>query len=247
MTLKTRYTRVTFQLTPMQFSDSDEEVEHDGHALFSRGRHLLGGTEAGGGKRNHISEILSELADFYDYKWFHHGDSWGAVSKSMIVPGSWSTHNTPAIESSEGVGPHGDRGIAGASWDTKHLGHMTLGVAHLLTNGRGPSDPNYELNEKYNRIIGRWGEKYSKGRSLSFIMADMNRARNAFSEAPFTSFQDLLNKNEGTGHGPIDDIAKCDFDNRVEPVYVDSLPDKELRLFTDHYLTEGIAKIRWIS
>lgn len=247
MTLKTRYSRITFQLTPMKFSDTDEQIEHDGHAIFSRGAHVLGGTEAGGTKINHVAEILSEIAPHYGYRWFHHGNCWGSVLKTMIQPGSFKTDYIPVLESSEGVGHHDDRGVVSATWDTEHLGRMSVAVCHLLTQGREPGEPNYNLNEEYVRSIARWGKREAAGRGLAFVLADMNRTRNAFSVAPFTSFQELLHKNEGTGHGPIDDIAKCDFDGRVEPIWVDSLPDRELRLHTDHYLTTGTAKIRWIS
>lgn len=251
MTLKQKYSRVTLQLTPMKFSDSDEEIEHDGHVLFSRGKNLLGGTEAGGAKVNHVAEILSDLADHYGYRWFHHGNCWGAIDRKVILGGSFRVkYSGDVIKAGQGVGRHDARGLLSAHWETPHLGPQSLLVMHLLTQGRVPSDPNFNLNGLLLREVAKWGRKYGKGRGLAWYMGDQNipdTKYDTFRGGPFTSFQDELNKHEGTGHGPIDVIASYNGDGRVEPVFIDSHPDREIRLHTDHYLTEGAAKVRWIN
>lgn len=160
---------------------------------------------------------------------------------------SWETGHIPVLTSREGVGPHGDRGISHVSWKDKDLGEIHVGAAHYLTKGRKPGEPNWPLNVRFTNRIGAWGREAGAGRGLAFFHADFNmvdRTQDVFVGEPFTTVADDTRHWENTGHGNIDGIAKFDGDGRTDWTRVRVLDDKELHLFTDHFLMEAWANIR---
>lgn len=245
----TKTSVLTFQHTSMKFSDTPAEISSDANKIFNRGKDICTGTEAGGG--GNVRRVLAEVAPDYGYHlWNPRGqDAWVAVHKSLYRPGYWEADFVPVLTSKQGIGHHGNRGIAWASFKVPHLGLVTVGSAHLLTHGRSPKDPNWDENVRFTKEIGQWGKAKGAGRGLVFYAGDQNivdKTNDTFIGQPFTSAWDELKRYEGTGHGNIDVIASYDMDGRVSAKYIRALDDRELRLNTDHFLVEAGFEVRWI-
>lgn len=161
----------------------------------------------------------------------------------------WDTGFIPVLTSKEGVGPHGDRGIAHVTWRDDQVGEINVGVGHHLTKGRRPGEPNYQLNVRFTNKVDDWGQRAGRGRALAFYHADFNdvdRTDDVFNGGRFTTVADELRRWENTGHGNIDGIASWDGDGRVEWVSVRVFNDREMRLYTDHFYMEAKCDIRFL-
>lgn len=228
----------------LQFSDDKDATSEDVHRVFKRARDRsvawITGTEAG---QEETRRALKHAADQFRYHLHIAGDVWVAVDRNLVVNGSWEHGWMKAIDASQGTGTHGDRGICWVSFrTTNHLGRITVGASHYLTNGAVPGDPNYRLNTDLTRAIGRWGRAHGAGRGKVFYGGDQNiqdREYDTFRGQPFTSLADELRHWETTGHGNIDVLASYDRDGRVRGKYVRSLDDAQFPLHSDHYLVEG--------
>lgn len=244
-----KFTELTFQLSPMQYSDTDPQMKRDIEKLFSRHKHVLAGTEAGGVVSKPMPELLRAAASMYHYR-FHIGrGDWLAIDRELIA-GRWMSGYVPVLESSEGAGRHTDRGIPWVSFETENLGRLTIGCGHYLTNGRNPGEPNYKLNLRYANTIGEWAEQAGKGSDKVFWLGDVNtpdRDYDVFRGSPLTTCWDELGKYENTGHGNIDVVASYDRDGAVECLDCRALDDKELRLHTDHFVTEAEYRVRHLK
>lgn len=238
---------VTFQHTSMQFSDTDSQMARDVERIFGRGRQVLTGTEAGGEKAKPLPDLLREAAEDIGYHYHQAKGEWIAVSRELTKKRSRVTRGyVPVLESHEGLGKHTDRGIAWMSFNTDNLGKITIGAGHYLTHGRKPGDPNWTLNQRYADAIGEWARDKGRGQDLVFYGGDQNipdRTEDTFFGSPLTSAWDEIGRYENTGHGNIDLVASYDRDGRVEAKGIRALDDRELHLFTDHFLVEAEYKI----
>lgn len=236
---KTR--RLTFQHTSMQFSDTDDQMRSDVEKIFSRGRDILTGTEAGGQKSKPLPDILRAAGKKHGYRVHIARGDWIAVSKDLVTDG-WNEGFIPVIDSSEGAGKHTDRGVVWAAFNTEELGRIHVAAGHYLTKGRRKGDPNYELNRRFAAALGDWARKVGKGPDLAFYGGDQNivdRDNDTFHGEPLTSLWDEVGRYENTGHGNIDVIASYDRDGRVVGRSIRALDDSELHLHTDHFLVQG--------
>jgi hypothetical protein len=234
----------------MQFSDTTPQKVADAKAIFGRatkrGMAWVTGTEA---SEEPLATILRDAADAAGYR-FHvnRTGQWIAVDRGLIK-GDWKTGYVPAIESNEGTGRHTDRGVTWVAFQTAHLGIITVGCGHKLTDGRKPGQPNYELNRRYSHRR-RVGTQAGVGSNLVFYHGDQNdddRTDDTFDGQPFTSAQDELGKHESTGHGPIDVIATYNHDGRVSVLKVDAKDDSEFPLHTDHYFVTALLEVKVLA
>jgi hypothetical protein len=242
--------KVSFQHTSMQFSDTDKQMASDVEKIFSQGKDIYTGTEAGGEKSKPLPDLLRAACKKYGYK-FHIGrGDWLAVSEKLIK-GGWEADYIPVLESFEGAGKHTDRGIPWATFEAKKgLGRITVGCGHYLTNGRQPGDPNFVLNRRYADAIGRWARDKGRGKDIVFYGGDQNivdRTEDTFFGSPLTSAWDELDKYENTGHGNIDVIASYDGDGRVSAKSIKALDDKEMHLHTDHFAVQAVYEVRQLD
>lgn len=239
-------TKLHFQHTPMQFSDTEKQMRADVEKIFSRGKQHLSGTESGAD--NALFDLVKEAAEKYGYRLHLSRSTWVAVKKNLIAEGSRvQTGFVPVIESYEGAGKHSDRGIVWLTYRHKTLGKITIGCAHYLTNGRRPGDPNYVLNRRLAEAIGVWAVEKGKGKALVFYSGDQNivdRTEDTFFGSPLTSAWDEIGKWENTGHGNIDIVASFDEDRRVKAVSITARDDEEFPLHTDHFLVDAVYKVR---
>lgn len=243
------HTTLRCQLSPMQFSDTDQQMAKDIDDLFSRKKDVLGGTEAGGELSKPMPDLLRAAAKQYGYKLHIGRGDWVAVRKALAA-GKFETGYVPVLESTDGAGKHTDRGIPWVSCETKHLGRLTVGAGHYLTNGRRPGDPNYKLNTRYADAIGEWAEKHGKGSGVVLYLGDQNipdRDYDTFRGSPLTSCWDELEKYENTGHGNIDVIASYDRDGRVTCTGARALDDQEFRQNSDHFVTEAEYRVEHLE
>lgn len=228
----------------MQFSDSASQMRHDAVTIFARARKRndlwVTGTEAG---QSTLRDILHDVANEYGYTFYVKGDCWVAVLRSDIVNGSTDRGYVQVLKSSEGFGKHTDRGIVWFSWESEKLKtRVTVGVAHYLTHGRNPGDPNFDENNEMARAVGDWAKEHGKGHNFVFYAGDQNivdRVADTFRGEELTSFWDELGKWENTGHGNIDVLATFNKDKRVKAVAINALNDSEFKLNADHYRVEG--------
>lgn len=241
--------RLDLMQVGMNVYAADRYKRLDAEALFDRAvkRNVkwVGGTEAG---QQEDKDLYRQIADQRGYRLtFHRGnDSWIAVQKSFIL-GGFDTYYEKVVDASDGVGPHGDRGVFSVEFDTDGFGHVTVIVMHLLTKGKpSAKDPerrvNVPWNERLLRAAGEHARLRGDGGDLVFYQGDQNivdRTGDTFMGEPLTSTWDELKKWENTGHGNIDVIASYDPDTRVAAAYVRSLNDREFPLHTDHFLVES--------
>lgn len=228
----------------MQYSDSRQQMAEDADKIMSRGYRWITGTEAGAG--NPLAVILPRAAERHGYRIHRVRDVWIAVDRELVHD-RWRTGYVPVIESTEGKGRHTDRGIGWVAFNTRELGRISIGAAHLLTKGRRPGDPNYRLNRRFSDAFRQWVIDAGQGAGLAFYGGDQNipdRKMDTFMGAPLTSAWDELGRYENTGHGCIDVIASYDRDGRVSAVKARALSDRELHLHTDHFLVEANFRVR---
>lgn len=246
-------TRLRVAHASMQFSDNDREHEHDARAVFDRAvardYAWLTGTEAGSGSGNLTASLHEQAADHgYRFAKPGGGDVWLAVRANLIA-GGWATTFDKVID---GIAHrYTDKGVSAVEFDAPGLGHVTVIGGHYITKGRpsGPAEQrtNLELNRRITIAIGDHARRAGRGSALVFYGGDQNivdRTDDTFLGQPLTSAWDELGKWENTGHGNIDVIASYDRDGRVKAVDVDTFPDAEFRLASDHYLVEAVYDVR---
>jgi hypothetical protein len=234
----------------MQFNDNDKQQHADLEKIFDRAGERkvswITGTEAG---QKDFKDRIRDVAAEHGYRVATHArdDVWIAVRKQIVKEG-WHGFHSPVLDSKEGTGLHGPRGVLGVSFKPRDpLGQITVMASHYLTHGDpGAKDPerrvNIPWNVKMSREVGRLAKEYGKGTGLVFYGGDQNiqdRDADTFMGQPLTSAWDELKKWESTGHGVIDVIASYDNDRRTSAVYSRGLSDKEFPLNTDHWLVEA--------
>lgn len=236
-----------------QFSDTPVQMEHDIRTMFRRKYAWWTGTEAGNPDKNPMNGILRRLADTYDYKIRIERGEYVAVHRAYI-DGPFRGGFVPVIESYEGKGRHSDRGITWVQFPNNHLGMITIGAGHYLTKGRSPKQTpggiNFRLNKEYAEAIDKWGIEAGRGAALAFYHGDQNivdRRADTFFGGNFKSSWDELGRWENTGHGNIDVIASLDRDGRVTARSVRALDDRELRMYSDHFVVETTWNIRELN
>lgn len=249
--------RVPVAHASMQFSDTREQMQVDAEKLFRRQRDReawwMTGTEAGAG--NPLGGILAAVGADYGYRVHRARDVWVAVARERIERGSWRVGYEHAIDASEGVGKHTDKGVGWASFESVDVGRVTVGCAHYLTKGRpgapAPYRVNLEENRRLARVIGDWADEHGKGKALVFYQGDQNivdRTSDTFlGQADLTTSWDELGKWQNTGHGNIDVLASYDRDGRVSARSVRALDDRKFFLHTDHFLVEGDFDVRRLA
>lgn len=253
--------RLRFAHASMQFSDSTRQKDHDARVVFTRGYHIITGTEAGPGASADLRLALHRHARANGYRLFIPGrptDCWVAVDRDLIT-GGWEKAYEPVIpgsgslDQSAGGRRWGPKGVVSVGFDTEDLGHISVAAAHYLTGGRRPGPAgthggvdHYAWNTRLAHAIGEWAKEAGKGKALAFYGGDQNivdRTDDTFRGAPLTSAWDELGKYENTGHGNIDVIASYDRDGRVSWKSIRALDDRELFLHTDHFLVEAVAEV----
>lgn len=246
--------RVRVAHVSMQFSDSTPQKKADADRLFKReadrGAWWVTGTEAG---ESALRTQLRAAARANGFRFFVDRSVWVAVAKERIRRGTWDTGYVDVLQSTDGAGHHGDRGIAWAQFENEDIGRVTVGCAHYLTRGRPdavvPANKvNLDENQRLAEAIGEWGIEHGRGGALVFYAGDQNivdRTNDTFlGRADFTTSWDELGKYEDTGHGNIDVISSFDADGRVSARSVRALDDTEFPLHTDHYLVEGAFDVK---
>lgn len=231
----------------MQFSDSTSQKQHDAKVIFQRAVkrkvQWLTGTEAGMGASADLRKALIKEAKANGYRFAVQSDVWIAVRKDLITPKSWKKGWIKTLESGTGSQNFSDRGIIWVEFANDKLGLVSVGCSHYMTHGRTPKEEYYNANTKLTKAIGAWGKVHGEGRErICFFHGDTNipdRLYDVFRGQPFTTLADELKNWENTGHGSIDVIASYDADKRVKGTYWRVQDDKDLPLFTDHWITEG--------
>lgn len=265
--------KVRMGLAPLQFSDDGKQKTHDIEKLFGlaieRRWAWIFGTESGPGA-GITSDELFRVAHESDYKpWVparqgkgksEHTDCWIMVRKDLIS-GNWSRGYEHAVDSSGAMRDEmdipknkswGPKGLVHAAFDCDKLdARVSLGAAHYLTEGRDPSSPYWDLNQKLADTVDNWGAKASKGLDLAWYGGDQNMADSkndepqgdTFMGGKFLSSGDELKKWFNTGHGPIDVIARRKNDRRVAALNLRVFDDRDFFLFTDHHVSEATYEV----
>jgi hypothetical protein len=232
----------------MQFSDSRDQMAADVDTIFERakkrGYKWVTGTEAG---QATLRGLLKAAANDAGYMFFVTRDVWICVKRDFIDRG-YKTGYVHSIDAGASkTGKHTDKGIGWVAWHNDIFGEMTVGCIHMLTNGRIPGDPNFELNDAMIDDIQRWGRKAGKGNALVWLNGDVNNPtnkRDVFRGAPFTPADEELDKHLNTGYGPIDVQASYDKDGRVRALKWRSYPDRKIFMHSDHFFTEAQWGVR---
>lgn len=240
-----------FQHASLQFSDTPAQQKSDAEKVFGSGFQILTGTEAGRDNPNY--KITAEAAARHGYRHFNRHSNWISIDRDIIRRGSWEQGEIWVADNDETVGKGHDVTIPWVAFDhvNDRIGRLAVAVVHYPTKGRTKRDPNFDINERAARALGKWGREHGGGRGLAFAAGDFNMPFNRgpdplFGE-PFTSSWNELDRFEGTGHGNIDAILSYDPDARVSAKRVVALDDREWPLFTDHFVVRSIFTIRLLK
>lgn len=235
---------VKFAHLSMQFSDGSKGIQHDARFLFGQGYDIITGTEAGPGGA--VRPILQEVANAKGYRiHFARADSWVAVKKDFIKR-DFKTHYIKIIDSSEGIGKHGERGLVWVEFESILNRKFVIGSGHYLTNGRRPGDPNFTLNRRHGKVFRDWAPGHGKG-AIILYNGDQNMVDehlDTFLGAPFTSLWDKFKKWPNTGHGNIDVIGPADKNMGLKWKNIRAFSDNKVPLRTDHYLLVATADVK---
>lgn len=243
-----------FQHTSLQFSDTPRQQEQDVADLFALGEAfpIKTGTEAGADASgdNQNRPLLREYARQHDHRLGFAADNWIAVDKAIVKPRTLVFGQVFVADNDEMVGRGQDRVFVTASFTHRdpRIGDVAVAACHYPTQGRNPSEPNYDLNERYADYLARWARHAGKGQALAFVAGDFNmpfgKAQDVFFGNPLTSAQDELGKIENTGRGPIDGVASYDQDGRVVARRVQVLNDREFPQHSDHFVVRTVFDVR---
>lgn len=233
-------------------------------------RWITGG-EAGPGAGN-MNQLLHEIGTKAGYRlWIpslatkqagQANDSWIAVQDSFMA-GAWRTYWEPVIPGSAalyekaGVTAElpkwGPKGLCSVQFENSRLGEINVATAHYLrgaqnkVKGKVHGISRWDLNLQLQETIRDWAIATSRGRALSFYGGDQNlndRKEDTFGGGPMLSVADELRAWQNTGYGPIDVMASCSRDGRVQAEAFRVFDDSEVFLHTDHHICEAIYKIR---
>lgn len=234
----------------LQFSDTAAQHTQDVETLFSRGYHIITGTEAGPGANNTSAE-LRRLAKEKGYRLRIKGDTWVAVDQDIIKPGSWKSGGLFALNRSSKTTPKppgrwGDKYVTWGQYFDKDLGDLlSVGSVHYLTNGGAGPKYKTESDKAYAQKEKEWSETTAKD-GYALINGDFNRNDAKFDVfmgiAPFVTAADELKKHPNTGHGPIDAIARRKTDKGVKFTAWRVFTDQQVFLNSDHFLTEAVVE-----
>lgn len=233
----------------MQFSDPDDQQKHDADKVFGLGYHWLTGSEAG---QQPLRAYLRQAAHDNNYTFATYKSLWVAINKDLISDKkSYNSDAETVYDNDLIVGDGHDPSILWASFTNDKIGDVTVITSHYPRFGRPlGAGPGLSVNLPYTRglahAIGTKAEETAVGKAIAFYQGDQNVPDNkydTFFGEDLTSTWDELGKYEGTGHGVIDVIASYDFDGRVKAVSTTVRDDKELHLFTDHYLLEAVFDV----
>jgi hypothetical protein len=242
------------QHNSMQFSDTRAQQMFDAEAVFDLARKrstlFVTGTEGGG---DGVSDALTKQSKAFGFVLnLHKTGDWVAVNTQLarVVASGFEgpyIRGTTGLKASQGA--HSPRGIV---WATAKFGKLTatMGSVHYLTQrSTAVSGSNAPLVDG----IAAFGADKGKGRQLVFINGDMNlddEKQDVFRGQPFTSCWDELKKYPAT-YGEtklrgrtIDISASYNADGRVSCKSARVLDDKDLKLFTDHFVIEATYSVR---
>jgi len=243
------------QHTSLQFSDKVAQHKHDVATIFEEGENfpIKTGTEAGpgaGGMNNRA--LLEEAAKDYHHiiNFADGGDSWVAVDREIVVHGSAAKDDVFLVSNDmQQVTRGSNRVLSVISFEHAEpgVGRIHVGAVHYPTKGAKPGDPNHDMNLICAQKTAAWMAKVGHGADLAFVNGDFNMQDRTLDVAlghNFTTMADELKHWQDTGHGAIDGLCSYDRDGRVSAKRFNVLDDKELFLFSDHYMCRGVWEIK---
>lgn len=234
-----------------EFSDKPYMWEHDAERIFTRGYAWLTGTEVG---ENWNFAVVKRVAKSHGYVIRRFRANWVAVKKNIIKRGTLKWGTELVVKSSEQYGHQPDRGLLWATFEhrTPGVGIVSVIGSHYPTkgqpDGKGIYRRNLPLTKRMAAALRRKTNELGKGPALVFYGADQNirdRVNDTFFGGPLISCWDELKKWPDTGHGNIDVIARFKKDARVTCVRARAFTDRDLFLYSDHYLIEAVYRIAY--
>lgn len=243
----TRPNRIKIQHSSLEFNQSANHMEHDAHVLFSRGSHIIGGTEASPNTANY--HILPQVGSTLGYHVFMSGsgsDSWCAVRKDFGKVVSHDSYKVVAKQSGAADhGGHSERDIVWLAVDAPGLPQIVFGTSHWVTNpSHNRGDEQQQSTEAFKKFIAKVGA----GKRLAFLSGDMNLDDQKVSplSPDITTCWDEIKKWPPTHGGPrsgtIDVVASYDLDQQVKCVHAQTF--RAPKQFKDHYDVVATYEIR---
>lgn len=244
------------QHTSMQFSDNREQQRHDVEKLFRLGKNFPIKTGTESGNDNALGDLIPEFAKRYNHVLSRAEGNWVAVDKSIIKPGSVKADHVFVADSARLSGPQRDRVFPWIQFthSDPRMGRFAVAGFHYSTNGKNPSQPNWDTNKEYAEEIAKWMRKMARGTQVALGAGDFNLIDTLESQdwafgGPFTSMADELGKHPVTTHdkAPIDGFVSFDKDGRVKAKKFEVLDDSEMQMFMDHYVCRGTWTVRHLK
>jgi hypothetical protein len=246
----------------LQFDDTDAEADHDLRLITQLDIDILCGTESGDKARRKIVRKRLELAGYKVYIPDDDCDSWIAVRKDLIGDGWGASYIQVHGTGKEMHDPHhyASKGVVKVEFDHRKLGHVGIVTSHYLRfSGKAgaaqhdkPGDPvdHRAWSRKLANALTGSLLREAEGKGIGFFTADTNMLdenKDVVFGAPLTTCWDELGKHPNTGHGNIDVIASVDKDKRVtcHDAYV--LNDRELFLYSDHFLVIAVYDVHTLA
>lgn len=243
--VSTDHIEFTIAHASLQFNDPAKQKFADVDKIFSQGFDHITGTEAGRGSGVLNAALIKSATEHgYALALTEKYDTWVAVKKDNIKPGSWRMGARYAFPRAKRIKPRppgiwGDKAIVWGSYEHTLVGRITLGSMHPVTRrGAGPRLKK-KLDAVYMNNLREWGKIHGAGNNLVFIGGDFNASSKNFKlfrSAPFRTCWDDVKRWSNTGHGNIDAIARYLPDKRVRCVGATVQNDAQFFLNTDHFL-----------
>lgn len=242
------------QHTSLQFSDNKEQQVADVKKLFVKGKAfpIKTGTESAGETFSH--EALKAFAKEFNHAIKFSRGNWVAVDRAIVKKGSLRSGEVFVVANDTLVGHQHDRTFPWISFAhaDERLGRIAVAGFHYSTKGRTPDQPNNDTNRKYASDIATWMKQAGSRSAIAlgagdFNMLDPVEAQDWAFGHGFTSMADELGKYKNTGHGPIDGFVSYDKDGRVKAKRFQVLDDKEMRMFSDHFVCRGTWTVRHLK
>lgn len=242
------------QHSSLQFSDTRNQQVADVEKIFKKGKAFPIKTGTESGRETATRRALIECAQDYNHAIKFGRSNFVAVDKSIIKKGTLKKDTVFVVSNDRLTGHQHDRDFPFLAFThtDERLGRISVAGFHYSTKGREEGDPNNDTNEMYAVKIAEWMRRQARGTAIALGAGDFNMLDNlkrqdwAFGRS-FTSMADELGKYKNTGHGPIDGFVSFDKDGRVKAKKFEVLTDKDLRLFTDHYLCRGTWTVRHLK
>ena len=232
------------------YSSTYKQWAHDLDVIMTRGYAWITGTEAG---ENGNWREVRRAAKRHGYIARRYKSNWIVVDRSVVKKGTFRGGVQTVVDNDLVHGPGHDTSYLWVSFTHRNhrVGDISVAASHYPTKGRPDAKRTAgRVNLRWTKMIGlavsEKAAQLGQGKALAFYGGDQNivdRNNDTFFGGPLITSWDELKKWPNTGHGNIDVIARLRADKRVTALRARAFTDRQLFLYSDHYLIQTVYRI----